>query len=299
MDKKKYRFADGEKRNDKKSREPLLNNDDHNQIYHTSSINNIQDSDDDWSRRSVSCGTHFQQIWVLLLTSLMTFLQGGIWNTWGPIAPSIQSTFGWPDSEIALLANWGPICYFAAVLPSSFLMYKGVRKAMLVAMLLVAAGSGIRLIPAHSTEQFSYFVHAGQILNGIAGPIAMSIPPVVSATYFPVHRRTLATSIMTVFNNLGLAISFIAGPMIVTNSTNCMHKTRVYMWGQTICSLVVLGCVIMYYPDKPSNAPSRSSLVDRTPFWVGFRRLFRDRAFWCCAFSYGYVNPSLSVLCIF
>ena len=62
-------------------------------------------------------------------------LQGGIWNTWGPIAESVEPVYGMTDPDIALLANWGPICYLLFVLQSSWLLDNGgLRLSMLVAM---------------------------------------------------------------------------------------------------------------------------------------------------------------------
>ena len=110
----------------------------------------------------------------------------------GPISNAVGGSggLGWSnDDEIALLANWGPICYFIAVLPASWLLdVKGLRTTVVSTAVLVAAGAGIRLIPGPK-----YLIHAGQFLNGLAGPVAMSSPPVVSSTFFPPQQRTVAT----------------------------------------------------------------------------------------------------------
>lgn len=59
----------------------------------------------------------------------------------------MQPAFHWSDGTIALLANWGPICYLIAVFPSSWLLdIKGLRASMLVGATLVFAGSAIRCI---------------------------------------------------------------------------------------------------------------------------------------------------------
>ena len=58
-------------------------------------------------------------------------------------------------------------------------------------------------------------IHIGQFLNGLGGPIAMGGPPLISATWFPVHQRTTATALMVVIAGFGLALSFIIAPLIV------------------------------------------------------------------------------------
>ena len=52
--------------------------------------------------------------YVLIAYSLLAFTQGGLWNTWGPISASTEEAFGWKDTDIALLSNWGPIAYILA-----------------------------------------------------------------------------------------------------------------------------------------------------------------------------------------
>lgn len=45
------------------------------------------------------------------------------------------------------------------------------------------ARSAIRHIPGTSGTEFTALVHAGQFINGLCGPVAMSVGPVVSVTY--------------------------------------------------------------------------------------------------------------------
>ena len=95
-----------------------------------------------------------------------------------------------------MLANWGPICYFIAVLPASWLLdVKGLRTTVVTTAVLVAVGAGIRIASTSaSAKTGTIFIHAGQFLNGLAGPVAMSSPPVVSSTFFPPRQRTIAVS---------------------------------------------------------------------------------------------------------
>lgn len=46
---------------------------------------------------------------VLLLFSLLAFVQGLVWNTWGPIQNSARQAYGFSSWDIALLVLWGPI----------------------------------------------------------------------------------------------------------------------------------------------------------------------------------------------
>jgi len=57
-----------------------------------------------------------------VLSALVAFSQGCIWNTWGPIASSSEEAFGWSDADIALLSNWGPIAFVVGALFFSWLL---------------------------------------------------------------------------------------------------------------------------------------------------------------------------------
>jgi FLVCR family MFS transporter len=54
-------------------------------------------------------------------------------------------------------------------------------------------------------------MNVGQMLNGLAGPLAMAGPPAVSAVWFPPEERTRATAIGTFFAMMGTAAGFLIG----------------------------------------------------------------------------------------
>ena len=47
------------------------------------------------------------------------------------------------------------------------------------------------------------FIHAGQMLNGIAGCVVMAAPPYLSNLWFPPHERITATGVATLLNYMG------------------------------------------------------------------------------------------------
>lgn len=61
-------------------------------------------------------------------------------------------------------------------------------------------------------------MHIGQILNGLAGPVASAAPPFLSAIWFAPHERTTATAIAVMLNSLGMAVMFVLGQCIVSLS---------------------------------------------------------------------------------
>lgn len=50
--------------------------------------------------------------WVVLtMFSLLGFMQGLVWNTWGPIQISAKHVFEFSSTDIAVLVMWGPVGY--------------------------------------------------------------------------------------------------------------------------------------------------------------------------------------------
>ncbi len=80
----------------------------------------------------------------------------------------------------------------------------------MVCGIMVAVGCGVRCITSQSTPA-TWLIHIGQILNNFPGPIGMSMAPLLSATWFPIHQRTTATAIAVTMNGLGGGVSYIIG----------------------------------------------------------------------------------------
>lgn len=78
------------------------------------------------------CKVYKKRWYILALFSIVASLNNVIWNSWGPIQGTAQTVFGWDETTITLLADWGPISYVVAVVPMSWLMdEKGECNAML------------------------------------------------------------------------------------------------------------------------------------------------------------------------
>ena len=115
--------------------------------------------------------------YVLFCTSYIAFLQGWIWNTYGPISIAIKksSVFGWNDATIAFLGNWGPIAYVFAFYPTAILLDKyGLRTSSIISILLIFIACAIKLIIVDDSFACLLITHVSQALNGLAGPFAMS-----------------------------------------------------------------------------------------------------------------------------
>lgn len=68
------------------------------------------------------CKVYKRRWYILIIFSIVASLNNLIWNTWGPIQGTSQVVFGWDNTTITLLADWGPISFVVAVAPMCWLM---------------------------------------------------------------------------------------------------------------------------------------------------------------------------------
>jgi FLVCR family MFS transporter len=144
---------------------------------------------------------------VLLVFSWVEFNQALVWITVSASAPEARDLYGkehLTPGAINLLLNWGPIMYLVfvpvvMVLLSSNFRGRGVYYTILIGAALCAAGSVVRLIPSwtHTVRKplAVWLLHAGQILNGLAGPSMAGACTAFSCCWFAPEERTLATAI--------------------------------------------------------------------------------------------------------
>ena len=116
------------------------------------------------------------------------------------------------------MLNWGPIMYLVfvpivMVMLNSNVGGKGVYYTILLGAFLCAAGSLVRMVPTwmglerHVTA--IWLLHAGQILNGCAGPSMAGACTAFAACWFAPDERVLATAIAYGICALGPALAFI------------------------------------------------------------------------------------------
>eukprot|EP00049_Salpingoeca_infusionum_P002772 m.59728 g.59728 ORF g.59728 m.59728 type:complete len:500 (+) comp11779_c0_seq1:115-1614(+) len=238
----------------------------------------------------------YSQRWYLLfLCCVGTLMQGMIWNNYGPIQLALDPVLALSDQTVALLANWGPICFMVSFLPSAYLLARGIRVSMIVCMILLTVSCVAKSYTLDNPAATA-LIHIGQVFNGLAGPLAMSMGPTLSASWFPLNERVTATALVSVFNYIGVSLSFVVGPLLVKE-----HAGRItgqdqldiswsyfaYMWGQSVICIVVLFASIFYFPNTPPTAPTQTASHSRETFGTGIKKVLKCKQFWIVAVAYG------------
>ncbi|XP_064603077.1 solute carrier family 49 member 4-like isoform X1 [Liolophura sinensis] len=244
--------------------------------------------------------TYRRRWYVLAVFSAVTFAQGLVWNTWGPLADSGRLIFGWTGADVALLANWGCIIYLVTCAFFSYLMdTKGLRVAAVSTVNLVFVGSAIRCLTVVIGMK-TWIVHLGQAVNALAGPVCFGAPPLLSDVWFPIHERSTATAISVMSSYFGVASSYILGITFVhgpehNNGTNSSYavgevtgdvsiqRSDIERLLFTECALggVLSILVLTYFPAKPPSPPSVSAFLPRANYRYLIPRLLRNCQLWC------------------
>lgn len=267
---------------------------------------------------------YLRRWYMLFVFSALALLQSMTWNTWGPIADTARAVYGWSQSDVALLSNWGPITYIVSAFFFSWLMEsKGLRISVLVSGGCMLLGTILRCLPI-PPQEIIWVMHVGQLFIGLSGPIMMSAPTVLSAAWFPPNQRTFSTAVGAMSGIVGVALSFLVGSLMVTDiepndhsttvvpvpavttaatvtnqsfqlhddlTTDGIHKHRLeishLMYLECGISLVFYVAAVLYFPSKPPTPPSTTGSVERENFLTGFKALCTKWQFMAPALAYG------------
>ncbi|KAM9032159.1 solute carrier family 49 member 4 [Sarcophilus harrisii] len=237
---------------------------------------------------------------VLLLFSLMAFLQGLVWNTWGPIQNSARRAYGFSSWDIALLVLWGPIGFLPCFAFMWLLDKRGLRVTVLLTSFLMVLGTGLRCIPVSSDIEIKKrLIHGGQLLNGLAGPTVMNAAPFLSTTWFSADERATATAIASMLSYLGGACAFLVGPLIVpapnetshllTSESNSIHiqdRIEMVLYAEFGIVCLTFFVAIAYFPTRPPFPPSVAAASQRLSYRRSFCRLLSNLRFLMIALAY-------------
>lgn len=169
------------------------------------------------SEEGAATAVYARRWYVLIVFCLGSFCQALVWNTWGPITESAEIVLKWQDSNIGMLANYGNIAFMFTVLPMCYFMdVKGLRVSLLICSFLVMTGTVMRCItldPGPAT----WLANICAVLNGIGGTVPFAGPAALSSVWFPPDQRATATAIVSFANYMGVSLSFIIGPQMVSS----------------------------------------------------------------------------------
>ena len=194
---------------------------------------------------------------------------------------------------------------------------------MLLIAFLSVFGKCLQLIPVSDNKMRTIFINVGQFIIMAGGTVALSAPPLVSATWFPPSERTTATAISALAGSFGISVAFVVGPAmvrnkvpesIISNSSNLekmqnlveimSHRITQYSFFQVGLCITTFICVLLYFPARPPLPPSLTASRPHTQSTAAsFRQVMRNGKFLLlstlAALDFGVYFSWLSVLDVF
>ncbi|XP_006636405.1 solute carrier family 49 member 4 [Lepisosteus oculatus] len=237
---------------------------------------------------------------VLAIFSALGFMQGMVWNTWGPIQISAKQVYGFTGIDIAMLVLWGSIGFIPWMLFMWVMDKRGLRMSLLISSSLMLLGTAVRSIPLHDLSVKKWLIHGGQLLNGLAGPTIMSAPPLLSTTWFAPDQRATATAVASLVSYLGSAGSFLIGPLVVPapNETQPLRsvigrtndhirdRIQIVLYAEFAMTAVLFSAVVLYFPSRPPLPPSVAAASQRLGYRSSICRLLSNVRFLMIALAY-------------
>jgi sugar phosphate permease len=200
----------------------------------------------DVSQPSVLTARRVHRAWVIAAVTFVTMLGAAAFRS----VPSVlmdplHMEFGWSHATIgsAMSINmtlFGLMSPFAAALMDRF----GIRTVVSVALVLVAAGSGLTVF---MTSAWQLLLCWGLLVGIGTGSMSMAFVATVSGRWF-VARRGLISGILTAANATGQLIFL---PLIAALTSH--HGWRPASVTVTIAALVVVPLVLLCMRDHPHD----------------------------------------------
>jgi MFS family permease len=217
----------------------------------------------------------------LMMISIMVQIQ---WLTHAPIARAADVYYAGhfnPSSffNIDFLASSYMFFYILICIPASyFIDTYGIVKGVGFGAILTATGG---IIKALSGTNFSLLL-AGQIILAIGQPFVINAATALTAKWFPVKERAIATGLATLSQYIGIIIAMIVTPLLVVSKASDPNygsgiDSMLKIYGILTVLLSVTGIILL--KEKPA-IPVSSDLGINLNFTQGIRHIFKLRDMW-------------------
>uniref|UniRef100_A0A673K4K6 Solute carrier family 49 member 4 n=1 Tax=Sinocyclocheilus rhinocerous TaxID=307959 RepID=A0A673K4K6_9TELE len=209
----------------------------------------------------------YRRRWVVLtMFSLLGFMQGLVWNTWGPIQISAKHVFDFSSTDIAVLVMWGPVGYLPWLLFIWLMDKKGLRASLLLSAFFMVLGAALRSL--------------------------------LSTTWFAPDQRATATAVASLISYLGSACAFLIGPLAIPapngtvgstiywNQNHIGDRIQFVLYAEVGMIAALFVAVLLYFPSMPPIPPSVAAASQRLSYRSSICRLLSNMRFLMIALAY-------------
>ena len=241
--------------------------------------------------------------WILGVFCSLSFIQASCWNFYSPVSFAVQELYGWDNNEIAWVANAANIAMLTSIPVSQLAVDRlGNRYPTVACALMMVVCAGLRCLPSllgfsaatnRSTMMLALMV-VSMVFNGWSAAWLNFAGPILSAAWFALEERATVTAIVTCMPYIGVSAGFILGPLLMEPrqfpagcggaaaadgsagsgsgvdcegaGCGCPGASTLYSlyYAEFAFTLVVLAAVLLRFPPKPPQPPTRSAALSES-----------------------------------
>jgi sugar phosphate permease len=185
--------------------------------------------------------------WLIVGVTFVTLITtAGFRATPGVLIVPLQHEYGWSRGTISVAVSLGLLMFGLTAPFSTALMDRfGVRRVMLVALVVIAAGASLTSL---MTSPWQLDLLWGVVVGSATGAVSVPLAATVATRWF-VERRGLATGILTASNASGQMVFL---PVLALLATDYGWRWSVYAVS-IVALLVVFPIVAFFVRDRPQS----------------------------------------------
>ncbi|XP_002160869.4 solute carrier family 49 member A3 isoform X1 [Hydra vulgaris] len=229
--------------------------------------------------------------WFVLSTVVMFNLANAmVWITFAPVTNYVSAFFDITETTV----NWFSLVFFIAFIPCCFASWwfmetYGLKTAIIIGSLVMFSGAYLRVLGVFLFEKPNIrfiITMIGQVLCATTQPLVLSMPTKVAALWFGDKERTIANTIASMSNPLGVLIANGVAVLLVKESRDVPYLVSIFSVPAYI-GLVM--AVIGVRSSSPPTPPSVSAEHEPESFFLGLKHVFRNRQFMllCATIGFG------------
>eukprot|EP00126_Sphaerothecum_destruens_P006581 Sdes_comp19430_c0_seq1m10804 len=230
----------------------------------------------------VSYKSRFLMLSIVVLLNISNSI---MWISFSPIACKTRVFYQVSSNSVNLLSLLFMICYPPLGFLSSYVLdsYGLVVGVGFCGAFLNLFGAWLRYLSVFASHDFRWpLLVIGQAFAAFAQPFILNSPTKLAASWFGEKERTTANMIGTMSNPIGVAISMVLSPSIVTTDSNLPTLLLIHA---IIATAAILYSTLLR--NSPPTPPTHSASSSSIPFWRGLSQIFRSKDYILLLIGFG------------
>ncbi|KYN30096.1 PREDICTED: feline leukemia virus subgroup C receptor-related protein 2-like [Trachymyrmex cornetzi] len=239
----------------------------------------------------------YQKRWLMLIIYIIyAGTNGSQWIEYSIITNIITRYYG----VSPMMVHWTSMSFLALyatfIFPASYVTDKcGLRWTIIIGAGLTCLGSWIKTLSIQPDRFYLTFI--GHSIVALAQTMVLPLPGRLAAQWFPPNQLSTATSLGIFGTQLGVALGFLLGPIIVKNHKNLddIGKDLTHLcWIVAIVCTIAFALVLTLFQNEPKLPPSETRALQkmnrtkkREEFMGPIKRLCRNKNYIMLCNSYG------------